>query len=608
MRMDKIRLKGKPKRIKPFKQKFRDVKVYGFDTETVKGRIFSIQVHGEDCKLYQEVYGWAEKEILDFLYSKFAGCYLYAHNLSFDLGVSFGDMIIENEKKFHYFNYFGTIIYPNPCYAMFSKNKQGVMTFADTMPFFKMSLMKAAEFIGYKKKLKRPSYLGERKPFKHEYPYFKKYAMMDAEICFELAKKIKKLHEEFNIPMRYTVSVASISAKIFRKFFITRNIEMPPRKVIDMAMKSYHGGRTEAFCFGHVKDATFYDINSSYPYSMTEVIIPLQNKWIRTKVLEEFGFYDIDCEIPKMKISPLPYDKNGLLQFPCGRFKNMIVTGMEAIEIKKVATKFRINYGYAYIGKSKKLMKDFVDYFFEKKKASKNNVDYLFNKIIMNSLYGKTIQMNSDKPNIAGYNSGVGFIDSSKVVRPAGLFNPPIASWITALSRLNLYREMKKHEQYVLYCDTDSIALTRKKKMIPSKDLGKFDKEKTGRDFYVIREKFYLLKNKKIVKTGRHAFRGNDNLLMACIEGKEFIEHDELGKEKFKVMIRKGKISYVVNRMSQLKESRIRKIQPFVMEKREFDFNLKPSKKRCFEGSKVEASDLDLISSFYWLKPFFVFE
>jgi len=608
MNIDKIKIMGKARSIKPFKQKFRDVKVYGFDTETVNGRIYSLQVYGKDVNIYQNVYKWSEKQILDFLYKRFAGCYLYAHNLSFDLGVCFGDMILDNEKKFHYFNYFCNVIYPNPCFGMFSKNKRGVMTFSDTMPFFNMSLMKAAKFIGYKKKLKRPSYLGERMPKKDELEYFKKYAMMDAEICFKIAEKIRDFHKEFDIPLRYTVSVASLSAKIFKKYFITRNIPMPPKKVIDMALRSYHGGRTEAFSFGHSKNVKFYDINSSYPYSMQNVIIPLENKWIRTKVLYEFGFYSIDCEIPKMKISPMPYDKNGLLQFPCGKFKNAILTGMEAIEVSKIATKFRVNYGYFYAGKSKKLMKDFIQYFFDKKKKSKNKVDYHFNKIIMNGAYGKFIQMNTDSQNYGGYNCGEGFIRSSKNVRPAGLFNPPIASWITAISRLNLYNEMKKHERHVLYCDTDSIALTRSGKMRSSKELGKFQIEKTGSDFYAIREKFYILKSKVILKTGRHAFRGNDSLLLACIEGKEYIENDEFNKVKFKTIIKKGKLIYLVNRMVKLNESKVRKVKPFVMEKREFDLNLKPSKKRCFINSRIEKSDLDLISSFYWLKPFFVFE
>jgi len=588
--MKRKRLVGKIKDIKRLEKKYKKPKLLGFDTETVNGKIYSMQFYGENVDEFKLVWGWTEKEILDYIYDKYKGYHLYAHNLSFDLGVILGEMILDHDKRFHWHNYFCNVIYPHPCYATFSKNKRGVLRFADTVPFFKMSLKKAAEFIGYKKKLERPDYLGERKPKKNEMEYFIKYAMMDAEICYELALKIAVLHEEFDVPINYTVSIASLSAKIFRKYFIEYPIPKQPTKIMNMALESYHGGRTEAFGFGHVKDVTFYDINSSYPYSMSNIKIPIGTEWKRTTILSEDGFYNISCFIPKKKITPLPYDKNGLLQFPCGYFKRITVTGIEAIEIKKVSSQFKVNEGYVYYGKYTRYMKDFVDCFFTKKKEAKSKVDYMFFKLIMNSLYGKTIQMNSDKMNIGGYISGKGFIKNEEVKRPSGLFNPVIASWITAMSRIVLYRKMDAYEPYVLYCDTDSIATTRKcPKLESSKELGLFQLEKTGSDFFVIREKFYMLKDKKIIKTGRHAFRGDENLFLECLNSKN-----------------SKQIIYKVRRMTQLRESKIRKVDPFVMELRPFVFNINPSKKRT--SAKFIGWHPDFMKKFYWIKPFFVFE
>jgi len=286
-----------------------------------------------------------------------------------------------------------------------------------------------------------------------------------------------------------------------------------------------------------------------------------------------------------MKISPLPYDKNRLLQFPCGTFKDLTVTGMEALAIKEVATSFKVNYGYVYNGRSEKYMKDFVNHFYERKRNAKNPVDYMLNKTIQNSLYGKTIQLNTSRIEIGGYVCGQGFRKSIKVKNPAGMFNPVIASWITAISRLNLYHEMKRNEPYVLYCDTDSIATTRKcPQLEDSKDLGKFAKEKTGSHFYLVREKRYILKDKKILKSGRHAFRGSEELFNECLMN----ETD----------------SYAVKRMIQLREAKIQQKQAFEMEFRNFVMTNEPSDKR----TKPNLNFKNFKKKFYWLKPFFVFE
>jgi len=584
MNPEKVDLRKMKKWIKLYKNHFKDKRLYGFDTETVNGKIYSIQIVGDGKNIFQIVDGWTTKQIVDFLFRELDSGILYAHNLTFDFGVTAPDILDMEQKRFMFYNYKGTVLYPSPCYVSLT-NGSKFFTFADTMPFFPMSLLKASEFVGYKTKLKRPDYLGKRKPKKKEFEYFKKYAMLDAEICEILAKNISDLHKEFDINMRYTVSIASLSSKIYRKFFQKEKIQLPSEKIIKMALLSYHGGRVEAFGYGHSKQVRVKDINSSYPDAMSRIIIPVEDKWKKTKKLSEFGFFTISGFIPKQKISPLCVELNGRLTFPCGKFEKITVTGIEAMRIKEASSSFKVHKGYVYDGRYNRTMKDFVMHFYDKKKEakkSKDKVKYHFYKLLQNALYGKTIQLNSEKVvrKASGYSVGGGFFeyDSRKV--PAGMFNPVIASWITGFARVHLYDEMKKIEPYVLYCDTDSIFMSRNAPNFKrSKALGEWDIEGVG-DFYVFREKFYLLFDHEgnMIKCGRHAFRGS--------------------KESFKDCFLKEADEYEVTRMIQFKEGRIQQKQPFVMEKKLYNLKFAKSKKRVL---KVE--NLSFKKRWYTNKP-----
>jgi len=552
--------------IKKYKNHYKQPPLYGIDVETVKGKLYSIQVFGEGVSIFKFAEGMTAKEIIDWLYEITDGGIFYAHNLSFDFGVMFHKLLETQEKIVRFDDVRCTILYPEPCYAVITKQKHRSLVFSDSMNFYPMSLKKAASYVGHDiAKLDRPKYLGKRKPTKKEMEYFVRYAMIDAEICYYLALDIAATHEEFDINMRYSVSYASIAAKIYKKYFMTEEIPLPPPNITELALAAYHGGRTEAMGFGHIKDGRVYDIRSSYPWSMSHTKIPLDHNWVETDELSEDGFYLISGKLPKMKISPLCIDQK-LLIAPIGEFKCVAVTGIEAIDIKKHASEFKVIKGYVFKGKYNYSMRDYVDFFYEKKQTAPDKTARLKYKLLMNALYGKTIQLNApDKSErkMTGYTSGKGFevVDNRRI--PAGMFNPAIASWITGRSRSKLFNKMKEYEPFVVYCDTDSIFVTKKCPVIKSSDeLGEWALEAAG-DLYIIREKFYIVeKEGKIVKSGRHGFQGKpEEQLRIFKEGK-------------------NKNKYTIERMVKYYESQRRDKTPFVMEKREMNALLFPSKKR----------------------------
>jgi len=566
MDINKVDLTKAKLKIKKYKNHFKQPPLYGIDTETVNGKLYSIQVYGEDVSFFKYAEGMTAKEIIDWLYTITKGGMFYAHNLQFDFGVMFSKLLEPGTKRVKFDDINATILYPSPCYAVITKQKHRSLVFADSMNFFPMSLKKAATYIGHDiAKLERPEYLGKRKPKKAELENFVRYAMVDAEICYYLALDIAATHEEFDINMRYSVSYASIAAKIYKKYFMTDEIPLPPPNITELALAAYHGGRTEAMGYGHIKNGRVYDIRSSYPYSMSHTKIPLDMNWVETNELHEDGFYLISGKLPKMKISPLCFDRK-LLIAPIGEFKCVAVTGIEAIDIQKHCSEFKVIKGYVYKGKYNYSMRDYVDFFYEKKQNAKDKTARLKYKLLMNSLYGKTIQLNApDKCETrqCGYSSGEGFkiIDNRKI--PAGMFNPAIASWITGRSRSKLFNKMKNLEQYVVYCDTDSIFVTKDcPKIKSSNELGEWALEACGH-IYIIREKFYVVKqNGKIIKSGRHGFQGN-------IEDMDKIFSKGNKENKYKI-----------TRMVKFYESQRQDKTPFIMEERIMNAMLFPSKKR----------------------------
>ncbi len=555
----------------------------GFDVETVKGEIYSLQLDSTRDRVFQVVKGWTEEEILNFIFKhvrqKEFAC-LFAHNLSFDLGVAFNDLCYYKPKERYGYNF--RILYPHPVYMrVHDPKKRKTLQFMDTIAYFKESLDGVAKTFDLKvRKLKHPSYLGERQPKKKEMTKFKKYAMVDAEIVGKVGTKIASIHQDFDINANMTVSPASLASKIFRKYYLEDIIPYPDRHVVESALLSYNGGRTEAFCFG-TKNCSIYDFNSAYPYAMTQIPLPMEkDKWEYVRDFKgENGFYYMSGSMPNMKISPLPYKTQRLI-FPVGKFNNVCVTGYEAKQIIEHGDVSMIR-GFVYKGKSSNSLIKYIMYFYKQKNMCKDKdpVMYQFYKLLLNALYGKFIQLNYDPDSEHIFKNFVWNPKTSKLIEiptenkyvAGGMFNPIIASWITGFARARLFESMKKYEDYVMYCDTDSIIVKGKKKLPISKKLGDLSFEGYGQG-KIIREKLYLIKlmdGKN--KSGLHGFHGRESL--------------------FEELVEEGKESYSVKRMIQLREARIQKKKAFVMEEQnriiKFDSSMKrekPSKKVNLRG------------------------
>lgn len=584
----------KIKRISFLASKYVDYNIIGLDTETINGELYSIQVFSKDSGISKFILYNGEDEA-DLIYRLIEECEIssptlfFCHNLEYDMGVLFKGIIMESFKEIDMnesFDYKGLkfdIIYPKPAFLKVRSAKRGkfngkiVLYFMDTLPFFRGSLDYMAKKLDLPvRKLKKPEYLGERKPTKEEFPYFEKYSMIDAEAVYYLGKEFMKFHEKYDVDPKTTISPASLSSKTFRRQFLKKEIPLPKNKMANyMALKSYWGGRTEAFCGGKV-DIKVYDYNSFYPYAMSKIFLPTdETAWKYTDTFKSrFGFYRIRGEMPFMKVSPIPV-KNERLMFPVGKF-DVTTTGFEAEDILRYGKNCKIIHGYYYTGTRDYSMRKYVRHFYDEK----NNIDsktdpagYTRAKLLLNSLYGKMIQINR----------GIQYwflMDSYKPYghrqEAGGMFNPVIASWITGFCRSELFKAMKKHEETIMYCDTDSLGICADDYGVKTGSmLGGLKLEGKGSGI-IIKEKNYIISG-EVDKVARHGFWGTD--------------------EEFKNYVNNNCTNYTIKRMVKLKEAEKTNKDPFTWEKRMRSLELVTSKKRA------NSRPMDFINDFKWLDP-----
>lgn len=588
--------------IKPLEKPYTEWKHYGLDVEAeMDGKLYSIQMSDDDDKIYAECSHFSESQrmrlIADFTTEQKA--IIWSHNSSYDVGQIFKEFIMENEMTQSVIAGWDVEkMYPHPTYFKCTKKKR-VLIFSDTFQFFRTSLDNAGDILGIGSKEYKPDYLGKRVPDKKEIDEFVKYAIKDAELVRKVGKKgIDQIHKESDVYVDYSVSSASLSSKIFRREFLNRRIPYPKPKgiemkymekksdhdiVTEMGLRSYNGGRTESFCFGTTK-AEIFDYSSHYPSAMSNIKIPVEaGAWRRVEdYVSPHAFYYIKAKVPNENVLPFPVFRDRLM-FPAGKLKG-VVTGYEAKQIVKHCEIEEIE-GIIYTGETNESFTNFVKKYYRKKneaKANDNTVDYWRYKLLLNSLYGKTLQTvdrEQGEQTVDLTEKEKEEIEEGSVIA-GGMFNSAIGSWITGWARAKLFEDMKKEDADILYCDTDSIGIKTQSSydFEIGEGLGALEKEASGYGTF-LREKLYLFSTEdgEILKAGRHAFwRETEDMIR---------------------MIGKMSDTYQVRKMIKLKEAYRRGMKPFSTEFMERTIDWVGSNKR------KQIEKIDPFDNFKMLEP-----
>ena len=555
--------------IKTYNGFFQEQKVLVCDTETIKGKPYTIQFYDGVNSTLEYV---NEHTIFD--------CYLDYVQSHFDKNLSVWFFYCQFDLPIIHYPYKNSFTFDTHTmqygpwnfeyvtgktwYGNHSMNgKQWVER--DAFQYVFRGLEKIAKDLKFDlQKKPRPSFLGERVwQDEREKKIFEEYAIADVLVLWELVYWILSIHRQYDVGL--SVSLADLCGKIFRKSFVTSPIQATPIPVTIAALSSYHGGKTQLYVKGPciVQNIFEYDITSAYPHAMSQIgnffdyeILPHK----KPRVIENNGVYKINAVIncPYQPVFTEEFIKSDVL-------RETWVTGYELNScLKRQCITYEVLDGY-YMNsgqQEKNGLSEYVWHFFEKKQRAdreKNISERLIAKLSLNALYGKFIAKVSEDTDIGEkWRGGV-------------LFHPLIATLITGFVRA--YIHDIEHVSQSLHTSTDAVISTTKDltSLFPGiQGLGSLEKKFAG-DVLLIRPKVYIIFD-KLELSCYHKFDLDSNNQVFCIychaKVLKSATHGFYGNVQTLLnMWRGNQTNYMVNRMVRLKEakrSRDPELLPFV--------------------------------------------
>lgn len=279
----------------------------------------------------------------------------------------------------------------------------------------------------------------------------------------------------------------------------------------------YFGGRVEAFKTGiHSGQFKVYDVNSMYPYVMSEMQHPTGKRYQTgyQRIIDKRGriagfadapfyFAKIECEqlgaFPvRMKDAPLNFEiPRGVFHVTSHELKAAIETGrawnVKVLEV--MVPEETISFG------------EYVARFMEEKISSKTRGDKageIFAKLLLNSAYGKFAQNPAHyfdywigEPPSEDYEIYSADIDSIDIWRKPSereaFYDVATAASITGAARSVLMRALSNSVN-PMYCDTDSIICTSLNEDLHQSNLGAWKLEAEGSEIAIAGKKMYALR------------------------------------------------------------------------------------------------------------------
>ena len=248
------------------------------------------------------------------------------------------------------------------------------------------------------------------------------------------------------------------------------------------------GARVELFSGGGNGRIAYCDINSLYPWCMTQ---NFPTHFEKLETLDGYGIAKIEIEIPKMTVAPLPVkDAEGRLIFPIGKFdgvwtiheiKNAVKCGGKVLKIHWILGSKTGNPFY----------RDYIQQMYQNRLESSGGAENLFWKLLMNNLYGRLAiggiitrsMILTDENEMDGIAYGNKLLCDVEMPLPE-FTNYLHAAHVLSYGRLRLFEFLKKiPAQDLIYCDTDSVIFFCKGDLpFPvSKELGGMKLEAMGK-------------------------------------------------------------------------------------------------------------------------------
>lgn len=456
-------------------------------------------------------------KFLDYiLRKKYRSYKFYAHNVGFDISKTFGRRFgnILNSKDFNVILSGSRIIQAS--FNLSKGKKSNKIYLLDSYNLIPDKLANIGEDLGFKK-FETPKKWITGEHIDNITNEDIKYCLRDCEIILKILEVYREFLSPFTVGLKLT---AAANAKaIWKSIFLNKKGMFVNETRDEVFRQSYHGGRTEVFIRGHRKQKLYYyDVNSLYPFIMSENSFPNPDKLKYSKDLNKALCEHEGCA--KIKITPPAGIKYPVLPFK-GKDKTLFpafeMTGVWNFPHIRLALEkgYKIQKVYWVLSSPpiESPFKDFVFVFKQKKidytKTGKKALRTLA-KLMMNSLYGKFAQRNEIEDRYVHEEPGegvpfkkitddtwmVGGIEKERAHETVVCW----ASYVTSYAQCYLYSffpELGLH-----YCDTDSVVRETPlpRELVDDSEFGLMDLEHVLCESNFVAPKRYAFKTDKTTK------------------------------------------------------------------------------------------------------------
>lgn len=506
----------------------------GLDTETYKGYVRLI---ADDENNYKEVDSLTE--ILGFMTrNRYQGKFNWFYNIRYDFEsiVKYLDTdllySLYNEGTVKYEHYKITY-FTGKLFSIHNYNTRQSFVFYDLFNFLETSLDRAAKTYLNAEKLKDidANKLNTSKFYwQDNREKIIEYCCMDAHLTKLLADYFwQTIYKTLNFYPKRPISKGKLSEEYFLNTCYIPIIKDIPSTVLEMAYQNYNGGRFELLKRGYFPNVYVYDIKSAYPYQMTKLIDYSNGSWQRVynkyNPDADLGFYRCSIQTMEPFFSPFTLKKNGLNIYPVGSFYQYL-NSHEIKFIKKhyKKTKITILKGYEFTTNLETYpFKDEIERLYAWKEREKDEDIKYCVKIILNSLYGKTIQTVGD--------------------RTGKLFNPLYATLITSNTKLALQDLALQSPENIIQFSTDSVSSKVPLIVSEKPKLGEFSFEFAGQGIYAVSDIYSLWNNSK-VKDKFRGFNKTKDTVFNLFESLDLEEHNKTLIDILRLMKNNTKYKY----------------------------------------------------------------
>lgn len=326
------------------------------------------------------------------------------------------------------------------------------------------------------------------------------YCEYDCLVIYYYIKQELSMYKKFNkIPNTLTGRVRKeLQARVLKNYNyrskLQKCINTDPH-IYNLLIDCFAGGYTHAnwlYVNEVIKNVVSWDFTSSYPFVMLVEKYPSTTfkkcavKNIKSILYDDFA-YIINIEFKNIKSnyfnniiskSKAYYIENGI--YDNGKIVSASLLKIVVNEIDlKIMQEFYSFDDYnileIYYANKSYLPYELLDFILDKyhnKTAYKNvsGKEYLYSieKSKFNALYGMCVT-NNIKDSIEFNNEGLwttkkisnfDILDKLSVERKKGFLSFAYGVWVTSYSRYNLLSNVRLLDEYVIYCDTDSMKLT----------------------------------------------------------------------------------------------------------------------------------------------------